>query len=94
MLASAGIGTAVPLLLFASATRRLPLTVVGFLQYLAPVLQFLIGVVVLHEAMPAGRWLGFGIVWVALVLLVTESAVVVQRAPRPAPLATARVTDG
>jgi chloramphenicol-sensitive protein RarD len=94
MLASAGIGPAVPRLLFATAPRRLPLTVVGFLQYLAPVLQFLIGVVVLHEAMPAGRWLGFGIVWVALVLLVTESAVVVQRAPRPAPLATARVTDG
>jgi chloramphenicol-sensitive protein RarD len=94
MLASAGIGTAVPLLLFASATRRLPLTVVGFLQYLAPILQFLIGVVVLHEAMPAGRWLGFGIVWVALLLLVTESAVAVQRAPRPTTLATARVTDG
>lgn len=81
MLVSAGIGTAVPLLLFASATRRLPLTVVGFLQYLAPVLQFLIGVVVLHEAMPAGRWLGFGIVWVALLVLVTDSAVAVQRRP-------------
>jgi chloramphenicol-sensitive protein RarD len=94
ILASAGIGTAVPLLLFAGSTRRLPLTLVGFVQYLTPILQFLLGVVVLHERMPAGRWIGFGIVWVALLLLVTESAVAAQRAPARGPLAPVRITDG
>ena len=73
MLTSAGIGTAVPLLLFAASTRRLPLSVVGFLQYVAPILQLSIGVAVLHEPMPLGRWVGFGLVWLALVLLVGES---------------------
>jgi chloramphenicol-sensitive protein RarD len=97
VLASAGVGTAVPLLLFAGSTRRLPLTVVGFVQYLTPVLQFLLGVALLHEAMPAGRWIGFGIVWVALALLVAESVVAAhrsQRVPRRPPLAGAQVTDG
>lgn len=71
-LASAGVVTAVPLLLFATATRRLPLSVVGLLQYLTPVLQFLIGVAVQHEEMPAARWAGFALVWVALVVLVWD----------------------
>ncbi|WP_375387365.1 EamA family transporter RarD [uncultured Amnibacterium sp.] len=73
MLTSAGIGTAVPLLLFAASTRRLPLSVVGFLQYVAPILQFAVGVAVLHEPMPAARLIGFALVWVALVVLVAES---------------------
>ena len=73
LLASTGIGTAVPLLLFAASTRRLPLSVVGFLQYLTPILQLAIGVAVLHEPMSAGRWAGFGLVWLALVVLVGES---------------------
>lgn len=94
VLASAGIGTAVPLLLFASSTRRLPLTVVGFVQYFTPLLQFLLGVLVLHEPMPMGRLVGFGIVWVALLTLVTESLVVAQRGPRRARLVPARITDG
>jgi chloramphenicol-sensitive protein RarD len=59
----------VPLLLFAAAARRLPLTHLGLTQYFAPLLQFLIGVFVLQEDMPPARWLGFGLVWVALVLL-------------------------
>ncbi|GAA2751529.1 EamA family transporter RarD [Amnibacterium kyonggiense] len=75
MLTSAGVGTAVPLLLFASSTRRLPLSVVGFLQYIAPILQLAIGVAVLHEPMSTGRWTGFVLVWVALVVLVGESLV-------------------
>jgi chloramphenicol-sensitive protein RarD len=75
MLTSAGIGTAVPLLLFAASTRRLPLSIVGFLQYLAPILQLTIGVAVLHEPMPPARWIGFALVWVALALLVGESLV-------------------
>lgn len=75
LLASAGIGTAVPLLLFAASTRRLPLSVVGFLQYLTPILQLVLGVAVLHEQMTGGRWIGFGLVWTALVVLVGESLV-------------------
>ena len=71
-LVSAGVVTAVPLLLFGTATRRLPLSVVGLLQYLTPVLQFLIGVAVQHETMSATRWAGFALVWVALVVLVVD----------------------
>jgi chloramphenicol-sensitive protein RarD len=82
MLASAGVGTAVPLLLFGSAAKRLPLTVAGFLQYLAPILQFLIGVLVLHEAMPLGRLAGFVLVWIALLMLVGESLLVLRRTRR------------
>lgn len=66
VLASAGIVTAVPLLLFAGAARRLPLSIVGFIQYLTPVLQFVVGAFLLGEAMPPERWLGFGLVWLAL----------------------------
>ena len=72
LLLSAGVLTAVPLLLFASATRRLPLVYVGLSQFIAPVLQFAIGVFVLHEPMPAARWIGFAVVWVALVVLVVD----------------------
>ena len=82
MIASAGIGTAVPLLLFAGSTRRLPLSVAGFLQYVAPILQFLLGVAVLHEAMPPARLVGFALVWVALVLLVVEGLLATGRARR------------
>jgi chloramphenicol-sensitive protein RarD len=86
MLTSAGVGTAVPLLLFAAATRRLPLSVVGFLQYVAPILQFAVGVAVLHEPMPMARLIGFGLVWVALLVLVTES-LLRGRSRRLAPVA-------
>ena len=68
----AGVVTAVPLLFFASAARRLPLTYLGLTQYLAPILQFLIGVFVLQESMPAARWWGFGLVWIALVILTID----------------------
>lgn len=74
-LSSAGVITAVPLLLFAASTSRLPLSMVGFLQYLTPILQLVIGVAVLHEAMTTGRWAGFVLVWIALAVLVTESVV-------------------
>jgi len=68
----AGIVTAVPLLFFAAAARRLPLTYLGLTQYIAPLLQFVIGVFVLQEAMPPARWLGFGLVWIALVILTID----------------------
>lgn len=69
LLLMAGAVTAVPLLLFAAASRRLPLIYMGFIQYFAPFIQFLVGVVVLQEPMPLERWIGFGLVWVALMVL-------------------------
>lgn len=69
LLLLAGAVTAIPLLFFASASRRLPLTTMGFIQYFAPFIQFIVGVFVLHEPMPPERWIGFGLVWVALVVL-------------------------
>jgi chloramphenicol-sensitive protein RarD len=69
LLLSCGAVTAIPLLLFAAASRRLPLAYMGLTQYVAPVLQFLVGVFVLNEDMPPARWMGFALVWVALILL-------------------------
>lgn len=69
---SVGVATAVPLILFAGAARRLPLVYLGLVQYISPVLQLLVGVVVLHEDMPPERWLGFGIVWLALIILTAD----------------------
>ena len=68
-LVGTGVVTAVPLLLFALAARKLPLVYLGFIQYLTPILQFLLGAFVLHEAMPPTRWFGFALVWVALLIL-------------------------
>jgi len=85
LLMSAGVITAVPLLLFAAGARRLPLSYMGLTQYLAPVIQLIIGVFVLHEDMPFARWLGFGIVWVALIVL-TIDMFLAGRAPRRASL--------
>ncbi len=73
LLISAGVVTAIPLLLFAAAARRLPLVYLGLIQYLAPVLQFIMGAFVLGETMPAARWLGFVLVWVALIILSVDA---------------------
>ncbi|MBW9204614.1 EamA family transporter RarD [Mumia sp. zg.B53] len=73
LLASTGLVTAVPLLLFGGAATRLTLTALGLLQYLAPILQFAVGVFVFHEAMTTGRWVGFALVWAALVLITVEA---------------------
>jgi chloramphenicol-sensitive protein RarD len=72
LLVASGVVTAVPLMMFNSAATRVPLTVIAMLQYLAPILQFLIGLLVQHEAMPASRWVGFLLVWCALVILTVE----------------------
>ncbi|MGQ7295349.1 EamA family transporter RarD [Quadrisphaera sp. KR29] len=72
LLASTGLVTAVPLLLFAAGAARVPLTTTGLLQYVTPVMQLVLGVAVFHEAMPASRWAGFALVWVALVLLTAD----------------------
>jgi len=66
LLMSAGVVTAIPLLLFGGAATRLSMTSLGLLQYLAPVLQFGLGITVLGEDMPPGRWIGFALVWLAL----------------------------
>lgn len=80
LMMSAGVITAVPLLLFASAARRLPLVYLGFFQYLAPFLQLIFGVFVLNEPMPPERWVGFGLVWVSLAIL-TADLVAAYRVP-------------
>lgn len=74
LLASAGLVTAAPLLLFAAAARRVPLVTIGLLQFITPILQLLCGVLLLGETMPASRWVGFGIVWIALLVLTVDSA--------------------
>jgi chloramphenicol-sensitive protein RarD len=73
LLAAAGPATAVPLLFFAAAAKRLPLTTIGLLQYLAPVMQFLIGVVVRHEPLPPALLGGFALVWLALLILAVDA---------------------
>ena len=83
LLASAGAITAIPLLLFAAGARRAPLSVLGLIQFVAPILQFAIGVWVLGEPMTVERWIGFGLVWLALALLSIDSVVAARRR-RPA----------
>ena len=73
LLMSAGIVTAVPLVCFGGAAIRVPLVTLGLLQYLTPTLQFGLGVLYFHEDMPTGRWVGFGLVWVALAMFTVES---------------------
>ena len=73
LLAGLGPVTAIPLLLFGLAASRLPLSWMGFMQYLAPTLQFIIGVVVMHEPMPTARWIGFALVWTGLIVLSLDS---------------------
>ncbi|MFC4265920.1 EamA family transporter RarD [Arthrobacter cryoconiti] len=72
LLASTGIVTAVPLLLFGASARRLPMTTIGLLQYVAPLLQFAVAIVFLGEHMGLDRWIGFGVVWLALVILTVD----------------------
>lgn len=80
LLACAGAVTAVPLLLFAAGARRAPLSVLGLLQFVAPILQFIIGVWVLGETMTLERWIGFALVWVALVVLTVDQFAHARRA--------------
>lgn len=72
-LIGAGVVTTIPLLMFASAARQIPLTVIGLLQYIAPTLQFLIGVFLYKEPFDQSHLIGFGIVWVALVIFWVEN---------------------
>lgn len=73
LFASTGIITAVPLLCFGAAAIRVSMVTLGLLQYLAPILQFVLGVLWFHEDMSPGRWIGFGLVWLALAIFTVES---------------------
>lgn len=73
LLLLAGAVTSIPLLLFGSAIRRLPLSIIGLMQYIAPILQFLFGVIIMSEPMPLERWIGFGLVWLALIFLSVDA---------------------
>ena len=68
----AGAVTAIPLLMFNGSTNILPFTIIGLLQYITPTVQFMVGVIVRHEPMPTGRWVGFFIIWIALIALGTD----------------------
>ncbi|MER5456739.1 EamA family transporter RarD [Micromonospora sp. NPDC002389] len=73
LLVLAGALTAIPLLLFAGAANRLPLTALGMLQYVAPILQLACGVLIFHEPMPPARLVGFGLVWLALIVFTADA---------------------
>jgi chloramphenicol-sensitive protein RarD len=73
LLIGTGVITVIPLLCFSAAATRLPLSAIGLVQYLAPVFQFAIGVFVDHEEMTQSRWIGFGLVWLALLVLIFDA---------------------
>ncbi len=80
LIALSGIITAIPLLLFATGARQVPLSTLGLLQYFAPTIQFLIGVLLYHEPFTRDRLIGFSIIWLALILFSAESLIVGRRA--------------
>jgi chloramphenicol-sensitive protein RarD len=79
LLALSGVVTVVPLLCFAAAANRLPLSTVGLLQFLTPILQLSCGVFIAHETVPGSEWIGFAIVWLALALLTYDSLTRLRR---------------
>ena len=80
-LAAYGVLTAIPLLLFGAAAKRVPLSYIGFMQYLTPTLQFLLGLFLFQEPMPAARWVGFAMVWSALAILSFDALRQLRRQP-------------
>lgn len=75
LLVGTGVVTAIPLLMFGAAATRLSLTTIGLLQYLGPLLQFVLGLLVFGEAMSPARWAGFVLVWTALVIFTVDAVV-------------------
>ena len=73
LLVGLGPVTAIPLLLFGYAASKVPMAWMGFMQYFAPTIQFIVGVVVMHEPMPAARLAGFALVWAGLIVLSLDS---------------------
>ncbi|WP_017593310.1 EamA family transporter RarD [Nocardiopsis potens] len=80
LLIGSGVVTAVPLLCFGMANRRIPLSMIGLLQFVVPVMQFLFAWLVFHEELPASRWAGFAVVWVALLIFAAD---MLRNARRP-----------
>ena len=73
LLVGAGVVTTIPLLMFASAAQRIPLTMIGVLQYIAPTLQFALGVFLYKEPFDRAHLIGFSIVWIALIMFWVEN---------------------
>ncbi|RIV36160.1 EamA family transporter RarD [Micromonospora radicis] len=88
LLVLAGALTAIPLLLFAGAANRLPLTALGMLQYVAPILQLGCGVLIFHEPMPPARVAGFALVWLALIVFTADGLRQARRSRRSRPVVT------
>ena len=82
LLGVAGPVTAVPLLLFAAGTRRVPLSVVGMGQYIAPTIQFLLAWAVFHEQIPPARWAAMVLVWAAVAVFIGDAVHQLIRRPR------------
>ncbi|WP_028060848.1 EamA family transporter RarD [Candidatus Solirubrobacter pratensis] len=93
LLAGGGIATAIPLILFGAAAIRVPLTTLGLMQYLAPVLQFLIGVLVRGEAMPLSRLAGFALVWLALTVFTVDAIRALRRPLSSLPVRAGPVSE-
>jgi chloramphenicol-sensitive protein RarD len=91
LLIGAGPVTVIPLLMFASAVRRIPLSLAGILQYITPTLQFLIGVLIFGEAFTRTEFVGFGLVWLAVLVFTTENFVTWRKS---AALTRAEPVDG
>ncbi|GAA1845389.1 EamA family transporter RarD [Asanoa iriomotensis] len=89
LLVLAGAVTAIPLLFFAGAANRLPLTALGILQYLTPIMQLSLGVFLYHEPMPPARLAGFALVWIALIVFTADGF---RQARRTARAAKAKTT--
>ena len=85
LMVGAGLVTTVPLLMFTSAAKQIPLTMIGVLQYLAPTIQFMIGVFIYHEPFDQSRLIGFSIVWLALIIFWVESYYASRAAVEPIP---------
>ncbi|MBL8090037.1 MAG: EamA family transporter RarD [Anaerolineales bacterium] len=86
LMIGAGIVTTIPLLMFASAAKQIPLTMIGVLQYLAPTIQFLIGVFIYKEAFDTTRLIGFSIVWLALIIFWVENFMANRATVSPLPV--------
>jgi chloramphenicol-sensitive protein RarD len=85
LLIGTGIVTAVPLLSFGAAAKLIPLSVLGFLQYLAPTIQFMLGVFVYNETFTQTSLIGFSMIWLALIVFSFEGAYAYRRSPAPRP---------
>lgn len=83
LMIGAGVVTTVPLLMFAGAAHRIPLSMVGLMQYLAPTMQFLLGVFLYNEPFSSHQLIGFGFVWAGLIIFGAESLYHSRQAPLP-----------